>query len=269
MRIKVAHSTTYRYSHPVRAVTQVLRTTPRDHDGQDVLHWHIESSIDGRLIVSEDPYGNIVHAFSAEGPIHELTIQVEGTVETRDTAGIVRNAADPLPAGVFLRETALTQPDDTIRSFANACRVGHTPFDWMHALLARLHDEMEFDVDPTKVTTTAIEAFQLGRGVCQDLTHVFIAAARHLGVPARYVSGYLRRADGVIDQEAGHAWAEAHVRDFGWIGFDPANGICVTPAHLRVAVGLDYAEAAPVRGARQGGGEESLTVGMRVTSTDQ
>jgi transglutaminase-like putative cysteine protease len=269
MRIKVAHSTIYRYSHPVRAVMQVLRTTPRDHDGQDVLHWHIESSIDGRLIVSDDPYGNIVHAFSAEGPIHELTIQVEGTVETRDTAGIVRGAAEPLPVGVFLRETALTQPDAAIRNFANGCRSGATPFDWMHRLLNRLHGEMIFDTRPTKVTTTAAEAFALGRGVCQDLTHVFVAAARHLGVPARYVSGYFHRADGVVDQEAGHAWAEAYLPDLGWIGFDPANGICVTPAHLRVAVGLDYAEAAPVRGARQGGGEEVLAVGMRVIGTDQ
>jgi transglutaminase-like putative cysteine protease len=269
MRIKVAHSTSYRYTSPVRAVTQVLRTTPRDHDGQDVLHWHIECSIDGRLIVSEDPYGNIVHAFSAEGPIHELTIQVEGTVETRDTAGIVRGAADPLPTGVFLRETPHTQADAAIQAFARECRAGSTPFDWMHQLLAHVHNRLDLDTDAPRVTATAAETFAAGRGDCQGLAHVFIAAARHLGVPARYVSGYLHRTDGVINQEAGHAWAEAYVRDYGWIGFDASHGICVTPAHLRVAVGLDHAEAAPVRGARQGGGEESLSVGMRVIGTEQ
>ena len=105
--------------------------------------------------------------------------------------------------------------------------------------------------------TTAAEAFALKRGVCQDLTHVFIAAARHLGVPARYVGGYFHRADGVTQQDAGHAWAEAHVPALGWVAFDPANGICATDAHVRVAVGLDYLGAAPVRGARRGGGNET------------
>ncbi len=98
----------------------------------------------------------------------------------------------------------------------------------------------------------------------QDLTHIFIAAARQLGVPARYVGGYFHRADGVTNQDAGHAWAEAHVRTLGWIAFDPANGICATEAHVRVAVGLDYLGAAPVRGARRGGGAESMQVQVRV-----
>ncbi len=100
--------------------------------------------------------------------------------------------------------------------------------------------------------------------MCQDLTHIFIAAARSLGVPARYVGGHFCRGDGVIEQEAGHAWAEAHVPDLGWVAFDPANGISTTDAHVRVAVGLDYLGAAPVRGARQGGGNESMQVSVRV-----
>src|SRR5215470_10938605 len=104
----------------------------------------------------------------------------------------------------------------------------------------------------------------LKRGVCQDLAHIFIAAARSLKVPARYVGGYFCRADGVVQQEAGHAWAEAFVPDLGWIAFDPANGMCATDAHVRVAVGLDYLGAAPVRGTRYGGGSEQLTVAVQV-----
>ena len=96
------------------------------------------------------------------------------------------------------------------------------------------------------------------RGVCQDITHIFIASARQLGIPARYVSGYFHRADGVNEQQAGHAWAEAFVEHLGWVGFDPTNGIGTTDAHLRVAVGLDYLGAAPVRGTRFGGDGESL-----------
>jgi transglutaminase-like putative cysteine protease len=119
---------------------------------------------------------------------------------------------------------------------------------------------MTFDTVETGTTTTAAEAFTLKRGVCQDLTHIFIAAARHLDIPARYVGGYFHRVDGVTQQDAGHAWAEAYVPSVGWIAFDPTNGICATEAYVRVAVGLDYLGASPVRGARRGGGTESMAV---------
>lgn len=134
----------------------------------------------------------------------------------------------------------------------------------MHALLARVHEEIEFDTDPTHTTTTAAEFFAMRRGVCQDLTHVFIAAARTLGVPARYIGGYFHRADGVVQQTAGHAWAEVHIPELGWVAFDPANCICATDAHVRVAAGLDYLGAAPIRGMRYGGSSEALDVIVRV-----
>jgi transglutaminase-like putative cysteine protease len=123
---------------------------------------------------------------------------------------------------------------------------------------------MRFDVGTTDATTPAAQAFALGHGVCQDHAHVFIAASRSLGFPTRYVSGYLLRSDGTVIQEAGHAWAEAHVPGLGWVGFDPANGVSPTDAYVRVAVGLDYLGAAPVRGTRYGGGEEILDVHVRV-----
>ena len=113
-------------------------------------------------------------------------------------------------------------------------------------------------------STTAAEAFALKRGVCQDLSHIFIAAARRMDMPARYVSGHLKRADDAIEQNAGHAWAEAFAPDLGWVGFDPTNGVSVTEAHVRVAIGFDYLGAAPVRGSRHGGGEEKLAVAIRV-----
>jgi transglutaminase-like putative cysteine protease len=131
-------------------------------------------------------------------------------------------------------------------------------------MLTALNGEITFDTDPTHTATTAAEAFALKRGVCQDLTHIYIAAARHLGIPARYVSGYFHRADGVTEQEAGHAWAEAFIPSLGWVGFDATNGICTTDAHLRVAIGLDYLSAAPVRGARTGGAGEALAVRIHV-----
>ena len=164
-----------------------------------------------------------------------------------------------------LRATPLTEADGAIADFARETRArADETLPLLHALLGRVHTEMTYDTDPTHSATTAAEAFALRRGVCQDLTHIFIAAARHLDIPARYVGGYFHRADGVTQQDAGHAWAEAYVPSIGWVAFDPTNGICASDAHVRVAVGLDYLGAAPVRGARRGGGTESMAVNVSV-----
>ena len=135
---------------------------------------------------------------------------------------------------------------------------------FLHALMMQINEHMTFDEDPTNSGTSAAEAFALKRGVCQDYAHIFIACARTGGVPARFVAGHFLRSDGMVQQQAGHAWAEAFVPDLGWVGFDPANAICTTDAHARVAIGLDYLGAAPVRGTRYGGGMETLTVAVRV-----
>jgi transglutaminase-like putative cysteine protease len=265
MRIRISHETRYHYDAPINGVIQTLRLTPRNHDGQYVVHWRIDVSEDCRLDVHEDAFGNITHTFTAEGPFTELGVQVEGEVDVQNTAGIVRGAIERFPPSLYLRATPLTEPDGAITDFAREVRAqADDTLPMLHALLARLHNEMTFDTDPTHPATTAAEAFALKRGVCQDLTHIFIAAARQLDIPARYVGGYFHRTDGVTHQDAGHAWAEAHLPTLGWVAFDPANGICGTDSHVRVAVGLDYLGAAPVRGARRGGGAESMQVQVRV-----
>jgi len=265
MRIRISHETRYRYDAPTNGVIQTLRLTPRNHDGHYVIHWRIDVSEDCRLDVHEDAFGNITHTFTAEGPFDELGVKVEGEVDVQDTAGIVRGAIERFPPSLYLRATSLTEPDLAIADFARETKSqGDDTLSILHALLGRVHGEMKFDTDPTHPATTAAEALALKRGVCQDLTHVFIAAARYLDIPARYVGGYFHRADGIVQQDAGHAWAEAYVPAVGWIAFDPANGVCATDAHVRVAVGLDYLGAAPVRGARRGGGTESMAVKVLV-----
>ena len=271
MRIRISHLTSYRYEKPATSVIQMLRLTPRNHDGQYVARWRIDVSTDCRLDQHEDAFGNIIHAFTADGPFGEFAVAVEGEVETRDTQGVVRGAVERFPPSLYLRETALTSPDAGIASFAEDSRrrAGDSPLNVLHVMLERLHNDMSYDTVPTQVSTPAAEAFALKRGVCQDLTHVFIAAARSLEIPARYVGGYFHRDDGVIDQEAGHAWAEAFVPELGWVAFDAANGLCATDAHVRVAVGLDYLSAAPLRGTRYGGAGEVLSVKIRVDQAMQ
>ena len=271
MRIRISHLTSYVYGTPATSVIQMLRLTPRNHDGQYVARWRIDVSIDCRLDQHEDAFGNLTHTFSTDGPFSDLAVMVEGEVETRDTQGIVRGTVERFPPSLYLRATALTTPDAGICAFAAASRDAEdgNVLNLLHHMLERLHDDMVYDTDPTQVATTAAQAFALKRGVCQDLTHIFIAAARSLAIPARYVGGYFRRDDGVDEQGAGHAWAEAFVPKLGWVAFDPANGLCATDAHVRVAVGLDYLGAAPLRGTRYGGGGEVMSVKVRVDQASQ
>lgn len=257
MRILVDHRTSYSYDMPATGVVQLLRLTPGDHEGQHVRHWRVDVDVDGGLRDGVDAFGNVTTVFYADAPVSSLTLTVTGEVDVEDTAGVIR-APESLPAMVYRRSTNLTAADQPIRDLA-ARASQSSPLASLHQLMGLIHGELRFDVAATDARTSASEALVAGHGVCQDFTHIFCSAARLLGAPARYVSGHLAR-EGHAPQDASHAWAEALVPDLGWIGFDPANGICTTDAYLRVAIGLDYLDAAPVRGARRGGGTESMHV---------
>jgi transglutaminase-like putative cysteine protease len=266
MRLRILHETAYRYATPANRAIQILRLTPRGYDGQFVANWRIEVDRDCRLAAATDPFGNAVHSFTVDGPLDGLTITATGDIETQDTQGIVSSQIEPLPAGIFLRDTGLTTADPAIREFADAAAAGagDDRLAVLHTLMRGIRAKLRFVVDATDAGTSAMQAFALGHGVCQDFAHIFIAAARHLGIPARYVSGYLYRSEYTDDQGAGHAWAEALVEGIGWIGFDPANDTCPIESHVRLAVGLDYLGAAPVRGTRYGGAGETLAVRVLV-----
>src|SRR5579871_1617786 len=265
MRLRISHSTTYRYEPAATGVIQVLRMTPGSHDGQYVAEWRIGVSTDSRLEMREDAFGNVTHVLT-HGPIEDLNITVAGLIETHDTGGVLRGTDERFPPGLFLRRTTLTEVNPAMATFARELRAESESdtLGFLHTLMTQISEHMTFDEDPTNSGTSAIEAFTLRRGVCQDYAHIFIACARTAGVPARFVSGHFLRADGTTSQQAGHAWAEACVPNLGWVGFDPANCICTTDAHARVAIGLDYLGAAPVRGTRYGGGTETLTVKVKV-----
>lgn len=266
MRIRIAHRTDYRYDPPAAGVIQMLRLTPRNHDGQHVVRWRIDVSADARLAMQEDAFGNIAHVFSADGPFPELSVEVDGEIETQNNDGVVRGTVERFGPSLFLRDTALTQADDAIRDFAQSIRAerGSEVLGELHGILDRLHEDMAHDTDDAAGTANAAQAFAAKRGPSRDLSHIFIGAAHCLGIPARYVSGYVRHEDGAGAKAAGHAWTEAYVPDLGWIAFDPANGSCPTDCHVRVAIGLDALGAAPVRRMRYGQGAETLAVAIKV-----
>jgi len=266
MRLHIAHRTVYRYDPPATGVIQVLRLTPRNHEGQYVVRWRIDLSADARLAAHEDAFGNITHVFTADGPLDELAVEVAGEVETQNTNGVVRGAIERFPPSLFLRDTALTQADRAIRDFALAIRAasGGNVLAELHGLLDRLHEMMAYEGDASHAAANAADAFARKRGTAPDASHIFIGAAHSLGIPARYIAGYWHRTDGAAQQQAGHPWAEAFVPGLGWVGFDPVAGMCPIDDHVRVAVGLDALGASGVRGARFGVGAETTEIAIKV-----
>jgi transglutaminase-like putative cysteine protease len=247
----------------------VLRLTPRNHDGQYVTDWRIDVTPDVRLAARDDAFGNITHVFTADGPLDELHVAVYGQIETQSTNGVVCGTVERFPPSFFLRNTALTEADESMRGFAQKIRTAGDPLAALHALLDTLHEDIRCeattdDHSERDETSNAAKSFALKRGTPKDLTHIFIGIAHVLGVPARCIGGYFRKPDTNDAQNNGHAWAEAYVPDLGWVAFDPANGFCPTDSHVRVAVGLDYLGAAPVRGTRLGMGGETLAVAIKV-----
>ena len=265
MRLHIRHRTVYRYDAPAEYAAQILRMTPRSHDGLKVLSWGIEAGASGRIATFVDGFANLSHVLTVARRHDGLAVTVEGVVETSATDGVVRGTEEPLPPAIYLRTTPLTAANDSIHALAaEAARGIDGVTARLHRLMTLVRERIAYRPGATNVATTAAEALAGGAGVCQDHAHVFIAAARCLGLPARYVGGYLCVEDSNDEQEAGHAWVEAFDPERGWLALDPANGICPGERHVRTSVGLDYSSAAPVRGVRRGRGYETLQVGVQV-----
>ena len=262
MRLAIDHVTRYRFGIPVARGLQRLRLTPASTSGQMVRDWSL--TIEGGRIEAEyrDHHGNDVTLLSIEPGTRELAIRGWGVIEVVDQHGVAGQHAGPLPLWFYRDPTALTRAGPTVRSLLGL-PLNEQPLARLHALSAAIRDAVRYVTGTTDPTTTAEDAAAAGTGVCQDHAHIFIAAARLLGFPARYVSGYLMMDDRV-DQEASHGWAEAHVDALGWVGFDVSNGVSPDARYVRLATGRDYGEAAPITGLVQGAGNEEMHVALAV-----
>jgi len=268
-RLSISHRTLYRYDGLVAHSAQYLRLTPLTNAHQRVLAWRIDAP--GRLNEWTDAFGNICHTLVLERPASTLEIVASGRVETTDTSGVTPSDEDSLSPEVYLRETPLTEATGPVRDFAERLRaeMEENRIAGLHALMHAVGAAVAYRIGETRVETTAADALAAGSGVCQDHAHLFIACARHLGVPARYVSGYMNLEDVEGPNEASHAWAEAWVDALGWVSFDPANGISATDAYVAIAAALDYHGASPVRGVRRGGAGETLSVSVKIAQMQQ
>ena len=261
MRISIDHLTRYTYEAPVRYSTQYLRLTPASNAHQRVLEWKLEAP--ATPLELRDGYGNILHLLTIIKPVTEIVIRSGGVVET---SGAIDGAVDGVTLSplVYCRSTPLTRADGPLAEFAEHYRRPSVTLSTLQDLAGAVLEHLPFQPGVTVVHSTAAEAFEAGRGVCQDHAHVFIACCRQISVPARYVSGYLYLPD-TDEPVASHAWAEAWVGD-RWRSFDITNGCPASERHVRIAVGADYRDASPVRGMRRGGGEEHMVAQAIVSS---
>jgi len=262
MRLTIRHTTRYRFESPVSYGLQQLRKVPKTGHQQQVIHWRTEIEGGRKELSYEDHHNNVVELISFERGTQDLAVMSEGEVEIRDTSGVLGPHSGPSPLWLYQRGTTLTKAGQGVRGLARSVE-GETELDRLHSLMQVIHAAVAFEIGDPHAGWSAEDALAAGRGVCQDHSHVFLAAARDMGWPARYVSGYLM-LDDRVEQEAMHAWAEAHVAGLGWVGFDVANAIAPDRRYVRVATGLDYSEAAPVTGMRIGGIGEVLTVQIGV-----
>jgi transglutaminase-like putative cysteine protease len=264
MRIRISHEASFDYAPAARSVIHLMRLTPRSFEGQHVLRWRIASDADGVLRQNEDSLGNITHSFSHQGLVEHARIVADGEIETFDTIGVVRGAVEPLPVEIFLRDSSLAEANGALREFAHEAVGAHaSPLQQLHPLMGAIFASMSLDREAAS-SASAAEAFALRRGSAQDIAHIFVACARFLAIPARYVSGYYLPESGGGDPS--HAWVEAYIPDLGWVAFDATLDQCTDERYVRVAIGFDALGAAPLRSARAGIGGETLALKISATS---
>jgi len=262
MRLSISHATHYRFDTPPAYGLQQLRLTPKSNAGQTVLNWSLD--IDGAVTqaIYDDEHNNKTYLVALEEGVDEIIITSRGTLDMADQGGVVGVHGGFAPLWLFLRDTPLTKIGPNIKRLAKTLPATPAVGDF-HALSKQIAGEVAYTIGSTEATTTAEEALCLKHGVCQDHAHIFIAASREAGHPARYVSGYLMMDDR-IHQDATHAWAEVWIESLGWTGFDVSNGISPDVRYVRLATGLDYAQAAPISGMTIGGSGETIDVDVQV-----
>ena len=249
MKLKVQHTTQYDYAQEVFHSIQYLRLTPQSSARQQVNFWQLQMPEQASWGI--DSFGNIQHVLTLDKPHNAIAITATGEVELNPN---LDELPDNLSPYIFLRDTDMTVSDASIAEFSRSFS-GATDLQQLKALSQALLQEMPYTVGATEVTFTAQQAFAAKRGVCQDHTHVLLSCCRELGIPARYVSGYLYTDDAA--HVASHAWAEVWLNDH-WQMVDVSNQLYSPSHHIKLAVGFDYLDACPVRGVRYGGGAEMM-----------
>ena len=264
MILKIIHNTHYQFTMPQVYALQQLRLRPINKPGVTILNWQISVTGGDQQLSYKDQHENQVDLVLVSAGGETLIIHCEGEVQTDNLFGIMGDYSLHGPTWLYEYGSSLTYPGPLIKKLARSMRSEtFGDVELLHNLSSRILERVPYQAGLTNSATSAENAFKIGGGVCQDHTHIFISAARLLGYPARYISGYLLTGDR-LEQNATHAWAEVFLQNLGWVGFDVSNGISPSEAYVPIAVGLDYCDAAPVSGINYDGVNEELLVSVEI-----
>jgi transglutaminase-like putative cysteine protease len=272
--LRIEHHTGYRYRSEVLSSYNEARMTPLTTDRQTTVDSRVEVEPATRMFRYLDYWATVVDAFDLHVPHTELAVRARSVVETSE--------APPRPEGSrwdelgsepvtdrfceFLAPTRYVPADPELSALATELAAGRTPAEAVEAAAGWVGSHLTYTRGATEVSTSALEAFWAGHGVCQDYAHLTLALLRAMGVPSRYASGYLHGADakpGDMVSGESHAWIEAWLGD--WWAFDPTNGVPVGERHALVGRGRDYSDVPPLKGVYNAGASEALDVEVRIT----
>jgi transglutaminase-like putative cysteine protease len=268
MRYSIRHVTRFNYESPITESVMEARMQPRTDNQQRCLQFVLLTTPSARVMTYRDHDNNIVHHFDIPGRHPRLTVTADALVECIarrplphqlgpaawsrvDAMATSGQCWEYLVPSTFVTQTAALE---ALRSELGLER-GNDPLVALRRLLGEMYARFEYSPRSTRVDSPIDEALHARKGVCQDFAHIFLSLVRPLGIPARYVSGYLFHTAGSQDRSADgatHAWVEVLLPDLGWVGLDPTNNLIADDRHIRVAIGRDYADAPPTRGVFKG-----------------
>jgi transglutaminase-like putative cysteine protease len=280
----VRHLTKFVYDRAVGESATEVRMHPRSDSNQRCLSFSLSVSPRCRVFTYRDHLGNNVHHFDIPGRHGQLIVIAESVVEHQPLGAIPAALApdawqelDALVAGgdywEMLLPSEFARPTPALLDLAAQLEVTRRddPLALLYELNQRLYDHFSYVKQSTRVDSPIEEALLARSGVCQDFAHIMIALVRHIGIPCRYVSGYLYHGREDHDRstsDATHAWVEAFLPELGWVGFDPTNALIARDRHIRTALGRDYADVPPTRGLFRGRTGSELLVAVQVTASD-
>ena len=241
MEISIEHTTNYEYLKPISGLIQSTKLYPTEHNGLKIIKWSVERDASEKSKIYQDAEGNNIQNFTNKNKVKNIKFKVKGRVETFDTKGIYFSSTDKLDPLVYLRDTQLTNYDNEIKELANEAlsSSSNDDLETAHVLLKLVAERVEYKPLTTSQETSAIVAYKQKKGVCQDQAHIMIAAARSIGIPARYINGYMHNNSHSSEYQSTHAWAEFYITNLGWVGFDSTNNCSPDERYIKVSCGLD------------------------------
>lgn len=263
MRLKIEHITTFTYDHPISEAYTEMRLKPLDADGQRCMSFRLTTEPPDAVLRYTDHFGNDVRHFDVIQPHQKLMVAAISEVITPDSYASDSVRLSPLDEFNYLSPTTYAPHTPDLSAFSASYRVPADAFSTAMALMKAIHQNLIYEKGATDVKTTADQALSLGRGVCQDFSHIMLAACRMQNIPARYVSGYLYNNERTA---ASHAWVDVLVPERGWVSLDPTHDREQTAQYVRVAVGRDYADVPPTRGIFKGNAKEQMDVKVSVAA---